>query len=196
MRKSLVLAGAAGLVLLPAAAFASGSVTSPVSGQELAWDTAAVSTATTSWAPVAALCGGSGPRRCAAALEAVGRTAAPGTARGPSTPAAYGAALFACSTLTLSARLRLRSEPGWGRTAWRARGVPLKLFVEKVVTGLDPTNGFGCPVLSAVGGQIGPGVARLGVGQGLLVPVRVARSWEAEHRPLPGRGPLDDLEPV
>ena len=24
----------------------------------------------------------------------------------------------------------------------------------------------------------------------------VARSWEAEHRPLPGRGPLDDLEPV
>src|SRR6516162_11293790 len=48
----------------------------------------------------------------------------------------------------------------------------------------------------AVGRQIGPGVARLGVGQGLLVPVRVARSWEAEHRPLPGRGPLDDLEPV
>src|SRR5262252_8602115 len=56
--------------------------------------------------------------------------------------------------------------------------------------------GFGCPVLSAVGGQIGPGVARLGVGQGLLVPVRVARSWEAEDRPLPGRRPLDDLEPV
>ena len=48
----------------------------------------------------------------------------------------------------------------------------------------------------AVGRQIGPGVARLGVGQGLLVPVRVARSWEAEHRSLPGRGPLDDLEPV
>ena len=48
----------------------------------------------------------------------------------------------------------------------------------------------------AVGRQIGPGVARLGVGQGLLVPVRVARSGEAEHRPLPGRGPLDDLEPV
>jgi hypothetical protein len=57
-------------------------------------------------------------------------------------------------------------------------------------------HGFGCPVLSAVGRQIGPGVARLGVGQGLLVPVRVARSWEAEHRSLPGRGPLDDLEPV
>src|SRR6516164_8927425 len=57
-------------------------------------------------------------------------------------------------------------------------------------------HGFGCPVLSAVGGQIGPGVARLGVGQGLLVPARVARSWEAEDRPLPGRGPLDDLEPV
>ena len=48
----------------------------------------------------------------------------------------------------------------------------------------------------AVGRQIGPGVARLGVGQGLLVPIRIARSWEAEHRPLPGRGPLDDLEPV
>jgi hypothetical protein len=48
----------------------------------------------------------------------------------------------------------------------------------------------------AVGRQIGPGVARLGVGQGLLVPVRVARSGEAEHRPLPGRGPLDELEPV
>src|SRR6185437_9040937 len=48
----------------------------------------------------------------------------------------------------------------------------------------------------AVGRQIGPGVARLGVGQGLLVPIRIARSWEAEHRPLAGRGPLDDLEPV
>ncbi len=60
MRKSLVLVGAAGLVLLPAAAFASGSVTSPVSDQELAWDTAAVSTATTSWAPVPALGGLSG----------------------------------------------------------------------------------------------------------------------------------------
>ncbi len=51
-------------------------------------------------------------------------------------------------------------------------------------------------VSSAVGRQIGSGVARLGVGQGLLVPVRVARSGEAEHRPLPGRRPLDDLEPV
>jgi hypothetical protein len=60
MRKALVLAGAAGLVLLPTAAFASGSVTSPVSGQELAWDTTAVSTTTTSWAPVAALSGLSG----------------------------------------------------------------------------------------------------------------------------------------
>jgi hypothetical protein len=60
MRKSLALAGAAGLILLPAAAFASGAVTSPVSGQELAWDTAAVSTATTSWAPVPALSGLSG----------------------------------------------------------------------------------------------------------------------------------------
>ena len=58
MRKLLVLAGAAGLVLLPAAAaFASGSVTSPVSGQELAWDTTPVSTATTSWVSIPALSG-------------------------------------------------------------------------------------------------------------------------------------------
>src|SRR5579871_6619649 len=48
----------------------------------------------------------------------------------------------------------------------------------------------------AIGRQIGPGVARVGIGQGLLVPVRVTRSWEAKHRPLPGRGSLDDLEPV
>src|SRR5690242_21836110 len=54
----------------------------------------------------------------------------------------------------------------------------------------------GLPGPLAVGGQVGPGIARLGVGQGLLVPVRVARGWEAEHRSLPGRGPLDDLEPV
>jgi hypothetical protein len=60
MRKSLILAGAAGLVLLPAAALASGSVTSPVSGQELAWDSTAVSTTTTSWASVPALSGLSG----------------------------------------------------------------------------------------------------------------------------------------
>jgi len=60
MRRSLVLGGAAGLVLLPAAAFASSAVTSPVSGQELAWDTASVSTSTTSWAPVPALSGLSG----------------------------------------------------------------------------------------------------------------------------------------
>ena len=66
--------------------------------------------------------------------------------------------------------------------------------------GVSPQSLHSCrvqlPGPLAVGGQIGPGVARLGVGQGLLVPVRVARSWEAEHRPLPGRGPLDDLEPV
>ena len=66
--------------------------------------------------------------------------------------------------------------------------------------GVSPQSLHSCrvqlPGPLAVGGQIGPGVARLGVGQGLLVPVRVARSWEAEHRSLPGRGPLDDLEPV
>jgi len=44
----------------------------------------------------------------------------------------------------------------------------------------------GLPGPLPIGGQVGPGVARLGVGQGLLVPVRVARGWEAEHRPLPG----------
>src|SRR5215471_1231059 len=99
----------------------------------------------------------------------------------------------------------------------RPRLAAWKTFVEQIVTttgdtGVSPhrsphttdgiaaepaqLHGFSCPVLSAVGRQIGPGVARLGVGQGLLVPIRVARSWEAEHRPLPGRGPLDDLEPV
>lgn len=66
--------------------------------------------------------------------------------------------------------------------------------------GVSPQSPHSCrvqlPGPLAVGGQIGPGVARLGVGQGLLVPIRIARSWEAEHRPLPGRGPLDDLEPV
>jgi len=57
MRKSWILIGAAGLVLLPAAAFADGSVTSPLSNQELAWGTAPVSTTTTSWAAIPALSG-------------------------------------------------------------------------------------------------------------------------------------------
>jgi len=60
MRKLLALPVAAGVVLLPVAAFASGSVTSPVSGQELAWDTSPVSTATSSWASIPALSGLSG----------------------------------------------------------------------------------------------------------------------------------------
>ena len=63
--------------------------------------------------------------------------------------------------------------------------------------GVSPQSLHGCRGSAArsSGGRASdrPGVARLGVGQGLLVPVRVARSWEAEHRPLPGRGPLDDL---
>src|SRR5205807_2153927 len=44
----------------------------------------------------------------------------------------------------------------------------------------------GCRRSSAVGRQVGPLVARLGVGEGLLVPVRVARSGErwTGHRDL------------
>src|SRR5205823_1605570 len=51
-------------------------------------------------------------------------------------------------------------------------------------------------VPSAVGRQIGLRVPRLGVGQRLLVPVRVARGGKPEHRPLTGRRPLNDLEPL
>lgn len=40
------------------------------------------------------------------------------------------------------------------------------------------------------------GVARFSVGQGLIVPVRVARSREPEHRPPLGRRALDELAPV
>lgn len=57
MRKLLVLAGAVGLALVPVAAVADGSSTSPVSDQELGWDTSAVSTTTTAWAAIPALSG-------------------------------------------------------------------------------------------------------------------------------------------
>src|ERR1700722_11255686 len=57
MRKLLVLPVAVGLILIPVVAFASGSVTSPVSTQELAWDTSALSTTTTSWTSIPALSG-------------------------------------------------------------------------------------------------------------------------------------------
>jgi hypothetical protein len=53
----LVLPVVVVVVLIPVVAFASGSVTSPVSSQELAWDNAKVSTATTSWATIPALSG-------------------------------------------------------------------------------------------------------------------------------------------
>jgi hypothetical protein len=60
MRKLLALPLAAVLVLIPVVAFASGSTTSPVSTQELTWDTAEVSTATTSWESIPALSGEDG----------------------------------------------------------------------------------------------------------------------------------------
>src|SRR4029077_16200504 len=44
--------------------------------------------------------------------------------------------------------------------------------------------------------QVCPAVARLGVGQGLLVPVWVAGSGPSENRALPGSRPLDDLGPA
>jgi hypothetical protein len=60
MRKLLALPFVLGLVLIPVVAFASGSVTSPVSTQELAWDTSAMSTTTTSWTSIPALSGMAG----------------------------------------------------------------------------------------------------------------------------------------
>jgi hypothetical protein len=55
MRKLLVLPVAVAFVLLPVVAFASGSTTSPLSTEELAWDTATVSTVNTSWATIPSL---------------------------------------------------------------------------------------------------------------------------------------------
>jgi hypothetical protein len=60
VRKLLALPVAAVLVLIPVVAFASGSTTSPVSTQELAWDTANISTSTTTWASIPALSGEAG----------------------------------------------------------------------------------------------------------------------------------------
>jgi hypothetical protein len=57
MRKLLVLPVVVAIVLIPVVALASGSVTSPVSTQELAWDTSAISTTSTSWTSIAALSG-------------------------------------------------------------------------------------------------------------------------------------------
>lgn len=57
MRKLLVLPVVVVVVLLPVVAFASGSVTSPVSTQELAWDTSAISTRSTSWTSIPTLSG-------------------------------------------------------------------------------------------------------------------------------------------
>ena len=60
MRKLLILPLAVALVLVPVVAFASGSATSPLSNEELAWSTSAVSTTTTSWASIPALSGQDG----------------------------------------------------------------------------------------------------------------------------------------
>ena len=56
MRKLLAVPVAVGLVI-PAVAFAGCQVTSPLSSQELAWDTTSVSTTSTSWASIPALSG-------------------------------------------------------------------------------------------------------------------------------------------
>lgn len=60
MRKLLVLPVVVVVVLIPVVAFASGSATSPVSTQELAWDTSAISTSSTSWTSIPALSGEAG----------------------------------------------------------------------------------------------------------------------------------------
>jgi hypothetical protein len=60
MRKLLVLPLVVVVVLIPVVAFASGSGTSPVSTQELAWDTSAISTSSTSWTSIPALSGEAG----------------------------------------------------------------------------------------------------------------------------------------
>jgi hypothetical protein len=57
MRKWLALPVAVGIVVIPLVAFASGSATSPLSNQELAWDTSQISTSSTSWASIPALGG-------------------------------------------------------------------------------------------------------------------------------------------
>jgi hypothetical protein len=60
MRKLLTVPVAIGLVLVPAVALSGCLVTSPVSSQELAWDTTSVSTTSTSWASIPALSGQAG----------------------------------------------------------------------------------------------------------------------------------------
>jgi len=56
---------------------------------------------------------GSGPRRCAAALEAAGQAAPPPAARVPITPGRYGAALSRSFTLSvLGSRILRESRPG------------------------------------------------------------------------------------
>ena len=60
MRKLLAVPVAVGLVLIPVVAFADGSGTSPLSNEELAWDTSSVTTTATSWASIPALSGQAG----------------------------------------------------------------------------------------------------------------------------------------
>ena len=76
--------------------------------------------------------GGSSPRRSAAALKAVGCCRPSGE-----TPRYLGRlrrGTFGSFMHSLGYPTRLCSEPGQGRAVWRAEGVPLKLFVEKVAT--------------------------------------------------------------
>ncbi len=69
---------------------------------------------------------GTGPRRCAVALEAAGQAAPPATARLPAAPASYGADSPGRPAHPPCAARAPLHESGQGRTAWRAEGVPLK----------------------------------------------------------------------
>jgi hypothetical protein len=68
---------------------------------------------------------GSGPRRCAAALEAAGQAASSITARLPVAPVAYGAVLPRIVQRILRLVPAPAHEFGQGRAARRAEGVPL-----------------------------------------------------------------------
>ena len=98
---------------------------------------------------------GSGPRRCAVALEAAGQAAPPATARLPATPTAYGAALSrssnASSRVLAAPTARVRSGPDG--PARRRRALE---DVEKVVT--DRTT----PVVGTPYAQVSAGQVALG----------------------------------
>jgi hypothetical protein len=67
---------------------------------------------------------GSGPRRCAIALEEAGQAAPPPAARVPIIPSRHGAA--PCSFTLSVLVLRIFAGLGLRRAAWRAEDTPLK----------------------------------------------------------------------